>query len=590
MPRKYVAVLLAAIALATYSNALHAPFVWDDDTSITTNQSIHEITTSLNPPIETPVAGRPVVNVSLALNYAFGGLDTTGYHVLNLAILVACALLLFGIVSRTLRRRRGHVQQDHQLSNDGVALIAALVWMVHPLLSETVDYTTQRTESLMGFFFLLTLYASIRALDTNKSRRAKAAETRGRAARGAATTGGAALSGPPLWTAIAIASCAAGMATKESMAVAPIAIVLYDVLFEFESLADALAARRVLYAGLALTWVELSAMMWHWPRSTVGGAVVSPVTYALNQAQMVVHYLWLSVWPHALVVDYGVPQTLHVADVLPQLAAIALLLAAIVVALVRWPPAGFLGAMCVLTLAPTSSIIPIWTEVGAERRMFLPLAALVVLAVTLVARLPRRAIVAAASLVIAALAIRTFERNRDYASALTLWQRVVDVRPHGRARFAFANELMSAGRHEDATTQLRLAIADYPDARAGLGTELLLQGKLQEGIDTLQAFVDANPSLPNRIPALALLAQAHRALAEQALAQHDAKRAIVEATKSLGFDANNADAHNDLGAALASEGDLSAAIREFEAAVRIDPRLASARSNLERATAMVQGR
>ena len=578
MPRKYVVALVAAIALATYWNALHAPFVWDDDTSITTNQSLHAISTALNPPIETPVSGRPVVNVSLALNYAFGGLDPTGYHVLNLAILVACALLLFGIVSRTLHR---HAQPDSQLSNDGVALIAALVWMTHPLLSETVDYTTQRTESLMGFFFLLTLYASIRAFDTRKRR-----------ARAAAAHRGAALSAQPnwTWTAIAIVSCAAGMATKESMAIAPVAIVLYDVLFEFESLADAFAARRVLYGGLALTWVELAAIMWHWPRSTVGGAVVSPLTYALNQAQMVVHYLWLSLWPHALVVDYGVPQTLHVADVLPQLAAIACLMAVVVVALVRWPRVGFLGAMCVLTLAPTSSIIPIWTEVGAERRMFLPLAALVVLAVTLAARLPRRAIVAGASLVIAALAIRTFERNRDYASALTLWQRVVDVRPHGRARFAFANELMTAGRHEDATTQLRLAIADYPDARAGLGTELLLQGQLEDGIDVLQAFVDANPSLPNRIPALALLAQAHRALAEQALAKHDAKRAVVEARKSLQFDANNADAHNDLGAALASQGDLSAAIPEFEAAVRIDPRLASASANLARATAMVQGR
>jgi len=577
MPRKYVVALVAAIALATYWNALHAPFVWDDDTSITTNQSLHAISTALNPPIETPVSGRPVVNVSLALNYAFGGLDPTGYHVLNLAILVACALLLFGIVSRTLHR---HAQPDSQLSKDRIALIAALVWMTHPLLSETVDYTTQRTESLMGFFFLLTLYASIRAFDTRK-RRARDAAHRGPA-----------LSAQPnwTWTAIAIVSCAAGMATKESMAIAPVAIVLYDVLFEFESLADAFAARRVLYGGLALTWVELAAIMWHWPRSTVGGAVVSPLTYALNQAQMVVHYLWLSLWPHALVVDYGVPQTLHVADVLPQLAAIACLMAVVVVALVRWPRVGFLGAMCVLTLAPTSSIIPIWTEVGAERRMFLPLAALVVLAVTLVARLPRRAIVAGASLVIAALAVRTFERNRDYASALTLWQRVVDVRPHGRARFAFANELMTAGRHEDATTQLRLAIADYPDARAGLGTELLLQGQLEDGIDVLQSFVDANPSLPNRIPALALLAQAHRALAEQALAKHDAKRAVVEARKSLQFDANNADAHNDLGAALASQGDLSAAIPEFEAAVRIDPRLASASANLARATAMVQGR
>ncbi|HUK32391.1 MAG TPA: hypothetical protein VLV86_00685, partial [Vicinamibacterales bacterium] len=96
MPRTLVIALVAALALATYWNALNAPFVWDDDVAITTNQSIHDVSTSLNPPLETPVSGRPAVNLSFALNYAFGGLDTTGYHVVNLAIHVICALLLFG--------------------------------------------------------------------------------------------------------------------------------------------------------------------------------------------------------------------------------------------------------------------------------------------------------------------------------------------------------------------------------------------------------------------------------------------------------------------------------------------------------------
>src|SRR5215472_6329805 len=181
MPRKYVVALVAAIALATYWNALDAPFVWDDDVSITTNATIHDLTTSLNPPLETPVSGRPVVNLSLALNYAFDGLNTSGYHALNLAIHLACALLLFGIVRRTLRRRTG---EGWAKSADGVALAAALIWMVHPLLSETVDYTTQRTESLMGLFFLLTLYAAIRARAPRRAREL-------RAKRGATLSGSA---------------------------------------------------------------------------------------------------------------------------------------------------------------------------------------------------------------------------------------------------------------------------------------------------------------------------------------------------------------------------------------------------------------
>jgi tetratricopeptide (TPR) repeat protein len=339
-----------------------------------------------------------------------------------------------------------------------------------------------------------------------------------------------------------------------------------------------------------------------------GGTAISSLTYALNQTQMIVRYLWLSIWPSALVVDYGVPQPLHPGDVAVQIVVIAVLVAITVVALFRWPALGFLGAMFLLTLAPTSSVLPIRTEVGAERRMYLPLAALVVLAVVLVAHAlerftkkpasrgrqqpakPRRAAIAIVVVVAAALAARTILRNRDYESALALWKSVVDVRPQGRARFAYANELLTARRYDEATAQLRLAVFDNPDARAGLGTALLLQGQVEEGIEVLQTFVDANPSLPNRIPAKALLGQAHQSLAERALTQHDIGQAAIEARKAIEFDPNSAGAHNALGAALASQGDLTGAIVEFKSAVRLNPALQSALNNLAHATAMVQGR
>lgn len=576
-PRSPLVPLLvfAIVALATYWNALHVPLVWDDDTAITTNASIHDLASALVPPIETPVSGRPVVNVSLAANYAFGGLDTTGYHLFNLAVLVACALLLFGIVRRTLRRHGGF---GPDAPIDAIAFASALVWMVHPLLSETVDYVTQRTESLMGLFFLLTLYAAIRARHSNTRK--------------------AVLSGPPFWTVVAIAACALGMATKESMATAPVAVVLYDLIFEFTSPAEAWASRKALYLGLAATWLELAAIMWRWPRSTVGAVAVSPLTYAFNQAQMIARYLWLSIWPKSLIVDYGLPRALHAGDVVPQAALVAVLLATTVVALLRWPAAGFLGAMVFLTLAPTSSLVPISSEVGAERRMFLPLAALTVLVVVGAARaLSRwtstaawRAGAAVAGLAIAALAVRTVERNRDYETPLTLWQTVVDQRPNGRARFAFANELIGAGRHDEAIAQLRVAVQDFPDARAGLGTELLAKGSLEEGIQVLDAFVAANPSSPNRAPARVLLSEAHQALAQQAFAQRNAPLAADEARKSLQMDARNADAHNLLGAALASQGDLAGAIPEFQEAVRLNPKHPSAADNLARAMAIANAR
>src|SRR5205814_7979214 len=81
-----------------------------------------------------------------------------------------------------------------------------------------------------------------------------------------------------------------------------------------------------------------------------------------------------------LVLAYGEPQALALSDVAPYALLIVALIAATAVALAKWPRLGFLGAWFFVTLAPTSSIVPIATEVGAERRMYLPLAALVALA------------------------------------------------------------------------------------------------------------------------------------------------------------------------------------------------------------------
>jgi Flp pilus assembly protein TadD len=605
--------LFIVVAVATYWNSLGAPFVWDDDPAIVTNQSIRgSLADSLAPPLETPVAGRPLVNASLAINYGMGGLDSTGYHIWNLAVHIAGALLLYGIVRRTLTRSvrlppsprlrrtaeasaeagqadvQGPAKAGHY--EDAVALVAALTWMVHPLLSETVDYVTQRSESMMGLFFLLTLYAAIRARDQRSAHRASRAEARDPVQR------------ERRWELVSIASCALGMAAKESMVTAPAAVVLYDLVFEFESARDALASRRFLYAGLAATWLELGVIMWRWPRSTVGGSAVGPWTYLLNQAQMITRYLALTIWPQSLVVDYGVPRMLTIRDVAGESALIIALAAATVIAWRRWPAAGFLGVMFFLTLAPTSSIVPITSEVGAERRMYLPLAALVVLAVTLVGvvidrargRSPgrSRALIGAAIgvsvMVIAVLAVRTAYRNREYETQISLWESVIARRPQGRARFALANQLMEAGRHDEAIAQLRAAVVDFPDARAGLGTELLISGEFKEGIEVLEAFLQANPSAPNRAPARPLIAKGYRGLAERSLQQQRFAQAADEARHSIQFDPQSADAHNVLGAALASQGQFDQAAAEFREALRLNPQLQSAGNNLARATAILR--
>ena len=160
-------ILIALAVILVYANGLSGPFVMDDAASIVENSQIREWwrpARLLTSERELPVAGRPLVTVSLAFNYALGGLDVRGYHIGNVAVHLGCALLVFGVVRRTLRSRR----LDGRLGRKSLdlAFTVALLWAIHPLNTEAVDYLTQRTETMMAFFYLLTVYSSVRAADS----------------------------------------------------------------------------------------------------------------------------------------------------------------------------------------------------------------------------------------------------------------------------------------------------------------------------------------------------------------------------------------------------------------------------------------
>jgi tetratricopeptide (TPR) repeat protein len=477
-------------ALLAYAGSLSGPFILDDLVSIVDNQQIREwwnLEPVLFPRRELPTAGRPLVNFSFAVNYALGGLDVRGYHLINLAFHLLSGLLVFGIVRRTLQLPSLKDRFGGIALNMGFA--AALLWTLHPLNTEAVNYITQRTELLMGFFYLLTLYASIRA----------------------------AVPGSRPWRSIAVVSCLAGMACKESMVTAPVAVMLYDVVFVFESPGKAFRERWRFYAALSLSWALLAALVWPGPRARSAGfsADVSPWTYLLNQAVMISRYLQLAVWPRSLVVNYGWPAPLTLGDVLPSALLVAGLLALTAVALVRWPKWGFFGAWFFVTLAPTSSIVPIATEVGAERRMYLPLIAIVVCAVVAASFL-KRAMSTAGAAALAAVAVAFFmgivARNREYASPVLLARTAVERYPTSVAHHQLGVALLVAGDRYAAMTELRQAIPGAPRAHYTLGVELLKDGRTSDAIDQFQTFLRQQPNLVEAISARQLLG---RALAQQ---------------------------------------------------------------------------
>jgi tetratricopeptide (TPR) repeat protein len=409
------------------------------------------------------------------------------------------------------------------------------------------------------------------------------------------------------------------MATKESMVTAPLIVVLYDRVFLFPSLRDAFRRRRRLYAGLVATWGLLAALVWSGPRNLSAGFSAQDAdagTYLLNQAVMIVRYLRLAVWPTDLVLYYGWPAPLTIKDVLPQLALVVALLALTGWALWRKPPLGFLGAWFFLCLAPTSSIVPIATEVGAERRMYLPLIALVALAVVgfralVTAVRARMAALAVAGVILAAL---TLARNVEYRSSLRLAETTVERWPTPAAHSMAGTELAAAGRLADAEQHLRQAEPAYPPARYFLGTVLAAERRPDEAIGYFKSFIASQPPeleqvrLAHTQLAAALLASGRDGEAEaeyravvardpadsasmvqlaQILLKHQRyAEAIVVLRQLTAARPGDPWAFGALGVALATTGHVDEAIGAFRRQVELDPGNDHARRNLARAMEM----
>ena len=554
-------VLLLAVGCAAYVNTFTNPFIYDDLISIVDNARIRSLrpATSLVAEQESPTAGRPLVNFTFALNFAAGGLQVGGYRAVNLGLHLLCGLLLFAVVHATcgspgvadaIRRRR-----------DDIAFASALLWLVHPLNTEVVDYLTQRSESLMAACYLATIYAASRH--------------------------------KPL---LAVAVCAAGMACKESMVTAPVAVMAYDRAFIFRSWSAALQARWRLYAGLAATWLVLAALMASGPRArTVGfGAGVSATTYLLNQAEVVARYFALALWPRSLVLMYGPPREIAIADVWPQAVLVLLAFAAICV-LFAWRPAmGFVGVWVVLTLAPTSSVVPIVSEVGAERRMYLALAGLIAGCVAGTVhlvdrlRLRRPAVVEGALLAtLASLYVAgTVQRNRDYRSALAMAETVAARWPTGLAETMVGASLGLEGRHGEAVDRLRPAVLTYSQARYFLGVELFETGAYQEAIDNLNAYIAADPRRIESVRAAKIVEQAHARLGDVAFNARRFTDAEAHYRAYLSTSPGDEKAVTNLGIALASQGKIAEALVQFRRAVELNPNSAAAQQNLARAQAL----
>jgi protein O-mannosyl-transferase len=537
--------VLGAVATAAFGQHLDGPFLFDDLAAIRDNQSIRgSAIDALSPPQDTSVASRPLVNWTLWANRALCGPEAVGYRVVNLGFHVLTAWVLALLLAHAFSSPFVPVAVRSRARP--AALGAALVYVVHPLVSEVVYYPTQRTELLAVLLSLACLWLCARAA-----------------------------SQPAKWLSIAgIACCWLAMGCKEAAAGLPLIVLGYDRALIAGSFAGALRLRRWTYSGLAASWVYLAWTVLQAGRGKTVGYGLGPgfTDYVATQFDILPTYFRLVVWPWPLSMDYG---PLHPTPFLahPMGAAfVAALVLASTLAVWRAPRIGLiLGAVCGW-LAPSSGLIPIVTEIGAERRMYLPLAALLSLAAALlfigIARAgTRRAPGAMFAFTVIAAAVGlcgwlTHERGRDWVSAQAAWSAAAEARPrNARAHWALGVELQLHGDAQRAEFHYRRALElrpYYADANLNLAVLLVGNGRLAEALPHFERAVAADPQDAKK--------RANYGLALRDAGQLGPARAQLEA--ALQVDPDSVDALRNLGLVELSSNRPEAALRQFERALQ----------------------
>ena len=602
------AVLLVAAIGITYRDSLGAPFIFDDLATIVHNPSIRTIWplvslsgeyTPLQPAPGSPVHGRPVVNLSLAVNYHFAELNPRFFRCTNIALHALAAIVLAAVVRRTLRQP--FFQEAFTTVADPLAIAAALVWALHPLATECVVYITQRTEVLMTLSYFLTVYASLRYWSAEASR------------------------GRAVWLGLAIVCCQLGMLSKETAATIPAVVLLYERTFITRSFRRALGASWPLYLGLAMTWLPLVALNLGGPRTPVVGFEygVSGPEWWFTQCKVLFLYLKLIVWPWPLVIHYAMPYFTSASAAWPWLIGAAALAITAAALLYRGTSLGFVAATSLIVLSPTL-VVPIATEVAAERRLYLVLAAVApwvvagcyaLLCRVLAQRssgsratndpLPLRLTLAGALCVAGCYSVLDMRRVAVYANEVTLWsdaeqhqpdnslvqinlgdaleksgrvdeaiahyERAIELAPNFVGHQSLAGAFSAAGRLTEAKEHYEEALRQRPDLAALHFNYARLLARLGENDQARGEYERAFAILPDyRIPyALGEL--------DEATGNHDSARQHY--AESLRLEPNQAAAHRRLGILLVAVKQPADAIQHFEQVVRLE-RSAQAYANL----------
>lgn len=551
--------LVSLVVILLYAHTLHVPWYMDDASTIVENPLVHNLGAAWSGVLQP----RGITTLSFALNYQLGGLGVSGYHLVNIAIHILCGSLVQLLLRRIFR--------------DGWLwpLFGALFFVVHPLQTQAVTYTTQRMASLSALFFLLGLYLFVR------SREQLAAGSRFRSAVHLGWYAGALLSG------------ALAMLSKESAAVLPLALVLFARFFsspppKWKSLLLAVGPFFLvpLVMGLyhlvpVLTGAERLSTITNFANlASLQGN--SPFRYLVTEFSVLWIYLRLLFYPYGQALDHDYPVVRELLTWQNSMALLGLLVLGWIAWRQRkdWPVFTFAVAWYFLTLAVESSVIPL--DPLFEHRLYLPMFGYAAALADGARRLPWPQVgMLGAVLLILVLSVFTWRRNLLWNDQVAFYQSNLRIAPRSeRVNNGLAASYYAAGRLAEAESYFKKTLELNPGYLYNYGNLpalYLQQGRVGEAIALYEKGLGY---LPNNAILYNNLAVVYENLAAKNGGSYENARAVQLFEQALKLDRRCAPAFINLGRHYKRIGRLDEAVALLLQGVGASPLDAAARADL----------
>jgi tetratricopeptide (TPR) repeat protein len=474
--------LVFAAAFVTFLPALGAGFVnWDDYDNVVNNTGVHGLRPAQLRWMWTgTVLGHwiPLTWMSFGLNYALGGLNPRGYHILNLLLHAASATVFLYIVRRLLRAA-GAAVTEPGLSVG--ACFAALLFAIHPLRVESVVWVTERKDVLCGLFFMLAVLAYLRAAEGSTIQRG--------------------------WMYASLAATAAALLSKAAAVPLPAVLLLLDV-YPLRRVRT-IGWRRCLveklpWAAVAVIGALIALRLVLTSTGVTGYATYGPGARLAMSAYTFTFYPARWFWPVELLPLYELPLEVRLLDprfLVPALAFVAV--TALLWALRRVFPAGLAAwTLSVLMLLPISGIVHSGHQLAHDRYSYLSGLGFAALAGGGLARLLdarshgrvsaviARSVLAGAAVVLLVLAVGAWDQSKIWQDSETLWRWSVNVDPDCSICWNnLGTSLTAQNRHPEAEEAFRKAFALRPKRAtlaSNIATALYGQKKVREAEDMLR--------------------------------------------------------------------------------------------------------